>query len=178
MHKTTNLQHSTLHISTMRYSVAVFTVVALTVGCLAGPAQAQVLRGQVMDTVTGQPVGAGFVVLLDENGAEVLRLLSGPNGRFSLRAPRPGRYRLRSERIGYRVSESAFFEAASGQTLTYELRTSPLPIRLTDIEARSERTCRIEPEVGQDAFILWSEVRKALTATAWSGRQRAFRYRS
>ena len=147
------------------------------VGCLVAPARGQVLRGQVVDTLTGRPVGAGFVVLLDGTGAEVLRLLSGPDGHFSLRAPGSGSYRLRSERIGYRAAELPSFELARGQTLDLVLKISPLPIRLADIEARSEGTCRIDPEEGEDAFILWEEIRKALTATVWSTRQQTFTYR-
>src|SRR6266550_8610443 len=61
----------------------------------------QVVVGQVVDAASAAPVGDGFVVLLDELGKEVARTLTASDARFVLRAPRPGRYQLRSERIGY-----------------------------------------------------------------------------
>jgi hypothetical protein len=147
-------------------------LIVLMLALSAGPLNAQMVQGQVADTLTGRAVGTGFVVLLDESANEVARSLSGPDGRFSIRAPTPGRYRLRSERIGYRVAESTSFELAPGQTLTYVLRISAIPIRLADIEARSRGMCGVDPEEGKDAFTLWGEIRKALTATVWSTRQR------
>src|SRR5258705_7676332 len=68
---------------------------------VATPLASQVVTGAVVDSAMTTPVGEGFVVLLGEGGREVARTLTGADGRFSLRAPRPGRYRLRSERIGY-----------------------------------------------------------------------------
>lgn len=165
--------HAVPRLETMRPLALLLAVACYFPAALAG----QVVEGQVVDTITGQPIGNGFVVLLDGTGTEVARWLSGPGGRFSIRAPGPGRYRVRSERIGYRVTESTPFELVPGQTLTYLLQVSPLPIHLADIEARSRSTCRIDPEGGEDVFLLWGEIRKALTATVWGSRQRTFTYR-
>ena len=153
--------HAVPRLETMRPLALLLAAACYFPAALAG----QVVEGQVVDTITGQPIGNGFVVLLDGTGTEVARWLSGPGGRFRIRAPGPGRYRVRSERIGYRVAESTPFELVPGQTLTYLLQISPLPIHLADIEARSRGTCRIDPEGGEDVFLLWGEIRKALTAT-------------
>ena len=40
------------------------------------PLNGQIIRGTVVDSATGQPVGTGFVVLLDETGKEVARTLT------------------------------------------------------------------------------------------------------
>ena len=45
----------------------------------------QAVTGQVSDTLTGQPMAYGFVVLLDRNGTEIVRVLSGRDGRFRLK---------------------------------------------------------------------------------------------
>jgi hypothetical protein len=77
-------------------------VVLACLACLnAFGLAAQTIRGQVFDSISGTPLGTGFVVLLDNRGIEVGRTLSDLEGRFVIHAAAPGRYRLRSERIGY-----------------------------------------------------------------------------
>ena len=85
--------------------------VALFALAVAGAdAHAQLVRGQVVDSLVGTPVGQGFVVLLDATGAEVARTLTGADGKFELRAPQVGRYTLRSEIIAYSAVESRAFD--------------------------------------------------------------------
>lgn len=149
------------------------------VGILAArPLAAQVVRGQVVDSVTGTPVASGFVVLLDEAGREVGRTLSSRQGRFTLRAPRPGAYRLRSERIGYRVSMSAPFELEAQRSLEFTLEVAALPVQLETIEVQATQTCAIRPEEGLNTAVVWEEVRKALAAAAWTASRRIYRFRN
>ena len=164
--------HAVPRLETMRPLALLLAAACYFPAALAG----QVVEGQVVDTITGQPIGNGFVVLLDGTGTEVARWLSGRGGRFSIRAPGPGRYRVRSERIGYRAAESPWFELVPGQTLTYLLQISPLPVHLADIKVRSTSACRIPRDEGKDTFMLWGEIRKALAATVWSGREKLFTY--
>jgi len=139
-------------------------------------ADAQLITGQIVDSTTGVPVAAGFVVLLDEDGIEIARTVSTSQGRFTLSAPRSGTYLLRSERIGYRVSVSPPLRLEAGRTLEYTLQVWALPVRLSDIEVRREDECRIRPEEGRQTAILWEEARKALAGASWTLSQTRYRY--
>lgn len=70
------------------------------------PLWTQIGSGRVVDSVSGLPVGTGFVVLLDPAVTEIARALRTSDGRFVSRAPNAGVYRLRSERLRYRAHES------------------------------------------------------------------------
>jgi len=143
---------------------------------VAVSADAQLISGQIIDSTTGVPVGAGFVVLLDEDGVEIARTVSTRQGRFTLPAPRSGTYLLRSERIGYRVSVSPPLRLEAGRTLEYTLQVTALPVRLADIEVQRENECRIRPEEGRQTAILWEEARKALAGASWTLSQTRYRY--
>ena len=68
----------------MRICLSIPTVLALTLLAPMHPLPAQVVRGQVVDSITRAPVGAGFVVLLDADGAEVIRTLTSRDVGFRL----------------------------------------------------------------------------------------------
>jgi hypothetical protein len=103
-----------------------FAVLA-TVGCLIGAAAqaapcqtAQTVRGVLREEGTGGPIGGAFIVLLDEDGGRPGRdigTLTDDDGRFQLRAPEPGRYRLRAERIGFKSTLSEVIELEAGATV-------------------------------------------------------------
>lgn len=158
-----------------------FVVLLLAVaGALAAPRLgAQTVTGQVIDSVSGTPVGEGFVVLLNEQGREVARTLAAPDGRFVLDAPAPGagRYRLRSERIGYVATTSALFSLAEGQTLTQSLPVRALGVRLEPIVVSRGSPCRPGPDQDQGTATVWEEIRKALAAATWTAGQRVYQYR-
>ncbi len=94
------------------------------------------------------PVGAGFVVLLDADGAEITRTLTSRNGRFTftLAPNQRGPLSLRSERIGYRVAVTEPFDVpADGPVdLTVWVRAFPTP--LSAIEVRESTECKVRPD--------------------------------
>ncbi|KPJ94624.1 MAG: hypothetical protein AMS18_03345 [Gemmatimonas sp. SG8_17] len=143
----------------------------------AGSLQGQVVMGQVVDSTSGVPVGTGFVVLVDEAGAEVTRALSSGAGRFTLRAPSGGVYRLKSERIGYRAFLSDPFQLAADATIDYTLQVAALPVQLAAVEIQGKDRCHVNPERGAATVVIWEEIRKALAATTWSDEQEVFHYR-
>lgn len=128
---------------------------------------AQAIRGQVVDSVSGAPVGGGFIVLLSGDLKELDRTLADPEGHFVLRAPKPGAYRLRSERIGFRASVSAPQSLPADSVVQFRFVVSALPIRLTTIRVTGDDRCRAlaQHRAAQD---VWEEARKALAAVAWS----------
>ncbi len=156
--------------------LAIALAVAWT-GSVPSALKAQVIRGQIVDSMSGTPVGRGFAVLLDTHGNEVARSLSDRDGRFSLTAPSAGRYWLRSERIGFRASVSEQLELEDGQTLEFTLRVEALPVRLATLVVPGRDRCNTNPEQGASTVVIWEEIRKALAATVWGDEQELFHYR-
>ncbi|MDE2794971.1 MAG: carboxypeptidase-like regulatory domain-containing protein [Gemmatimonadota bacterium] len=139
-------------------------------------ADAQTVRGRLLDPdgVTG--LGSAMVVLEDRNGTEVERALSRNNGLFQLTAPAPGSYRLRAERIGYATTHTDFFDLAAGETITQNIVAAVQAITLEGIEAGGERKCTVRPAEGLAVTRVWEEARKALSAAAWTQERGYYQY--
>ena len=137
---------------------------------------AQTISGQVTDSVTGTVVARGFVVLVNDRGQDVARTLADEHGRFVISARAPGKYRVRSERIGYRVWESELIALRANQAVRLTLRVTAIPSRLADIEVRGETECRAAWD-DVDTGTLWEEARKALAAASWAENEELFEYR-
>jgi len=137
----------------------------------ASPLFAQVITGTVSDARSGVPVGSGFVVLLDRLENEVERVLWSPNGSYRLRAPAPGVYLLRTERIGYRAFVSDPVTVSATGVVNIDLAIISLPIQLATIEVTREDRCRVSPEENAETAVVWEEIRKALAAATWTNSQ-------
>lgn len=90
------------------------------------PLAAQSVRGQVIDQASKVAVVEAAVLLLTEQRVEVARGVTDSTGRFTLVAPRQGRYRVRFERLGYRPVLTQAFQLRSGETAEYGLEVAPL----------------------------------------------------
>jgi hypothetical protein len=146
---------------------------AVLVVCLTGGLHGQAIRGQVVDRTSGHPVARGFVVVQDTAGTEVARTLTDDQGRFYLRAPAAGTYRLQSKRIGFRASTSPRITLAAGATQDVRFEIEAIPVRLPAVLAAGQPKCGEAEgaEVGQ----LWEEIHEALAAVSWTSRQ-PYRY--
>jgi carboxypeptidase family protein/TonB-dependent receptor-like protein len=100
---------------------------------MATPLHAQMVRGQVVDSVTGVPVGGGSVILLAASTGEAARTVTDPEGLFLLHAGAPGQYRLRVEAAGYRVSEFPPFDLAADPVRSYVLLVAPAVTELPPV---------------------------------------------
>ncbi|MCZ6915517.1 MAG: carboxypeptidase-like regulatory domain-containing protein [Gemmatimonadetes bacterium] len=166
--------------SNLRYSLRIlrkapaFAAVVIAIAG-AAPASGQRIQGQVIDSISGVPVGRGFILLLDATGRELIRDLTTPDGRFSLAALGAGTYRLRSERIGYRAWESTDLELTARQTYRLNPLVNALPRRLASIMITGESEC--EDRKSADTGLLWEEARKALIAASWSAEQEMYVHR-
>ena len=149
---------------------------------------AQIVRGQVVDSIVGTPIAGGVVTLIDETGSEVARTMTDEEGLFLLRAQSPGQYHLRAEGEGYRVSDFPRFELAAQGMLAYRLLVPavdppPSTPELDDTEAELviEQICQgtaipglpvmvgvvrdavtQEPIPESDVILTWSSVTGAL----------------
>jgi len=140
-------------------------------------AHAQTVQGRLLNESSGQPVTAGFVVLVGQDSTELQRTLVDEGGRFSFGASRPGRYALRSQVIGLRSTTSEFFQLDAGQVFEFDFSVPALPIELDALVVQDERVCRTREEVGVAAATVWEEAQKALNAALWTERQGLFRHR-
>ena len=140
------------------------------------PLAAQSVRGTLVEKATDRPIQGARMLLVDEGETEVSSTLTSAAGGFLLRAPDPGQYRLRAERIGFESHTSDPFTLAAGQPLTYHLSVPVRAISLLGITARGESRCRLRPAEGLMTHRVWEEARKALALSAWAEETRVFRY--
>ncbi|UCG87447.1 MAG: carboxypeptidase regulatory-like domain-containing protein [Gemmatimonadota bacterium] len=106
---------------------------------------AQVVRGRVLDDATGQPVAAVTIQLVagDEGDSTVATDVTDNQGRFELRAPGFGAYRLQTSRIGYQpVTTQLFVIVRERDPLEVEVRISPVAVPLAPLTIVSERADR------------------------------------
>jgi Carboxypeptidase regulatory-like domain len=154
--------------------------VALVAFCAAGvsPASAQIVRGQVVDATTLTPIPGAFIVLVDSAGTERGGVLSGEGGGFVLKAPGPGRYTLRAERIGYTNALSDTLRLDEDATLEYRFAVAALPIDLEGMKVTGKNRCRLSRDMGAQTEVLWEEVRKALSISVLGDRERGVAYQA
>ncbi len=132
----------------------------------ATSAAAQTIRGTVIDSLTGLPVRDALVTLVGDDGVTHARSLSLDSGAFAVIAPSPGRYTIRTKRIGYRAVRSAPFDIAEGEVRRHDVLAPTTRVQLPSVTVVANRHCVVRPGDGAPAFQLWEEVRTALYQTA------------
>ena len=152
-------------------------VASLTAALLAAaPLCAQSVRGELVDA-EGRPVEQVLVALLDPLGQQAGAALTSTSGQFRIRAPRPGRYSLRAERVGYATVTTPAFDLADGETREQRVVASGRAVALQGVVVTpGNRRCAVRPGAGLATATLWEEARKALAAAEFSGQGGLFRY--
>lgn len=100
---------------------------------------AQTIRGVVLEDTTEKRVPEASVRLIGETKDEALVSTIAVDGIFLVRAPEPGKYRLRVERIGYRttVTEVITLEAATESHVKVRMGVEAVPIEALVVEAET-----------------------------------------
>ena len=160
----------------MRTLLPACLATSLLLFLLPAAGSAQVIEGVIREAGSGTVIDGALVVALDEGNVRVAGTLSGADGAFRITLPEPGRYRVQAERIGYETRPSEPIAVAAGETVTRTLDIPTRAISLEGISVQAERRCRVRPEEGMLAATLWEEARKALEATAFTGRERLLRF--
>ena len=132
-------------------------------------AGAQTVKGVLTDETTGAVIAGAYIVLLNVDSVAVTRELTNPLGRFTVHAPRPGTYRVRTERIGYKSVVSDVFELTEAEDFELELRVVQVVLELDLLTIEGGRECRVIGDQALQVLTVWEEARKALTAVAWTG---------
>ncbi len=112
-------------------------VAAFLVFLGASPGQAQTVAGVLLDDATMAPIGGAAVQLQDEEQNTVGAIMTDGEGRFRLRAPVPGRYRIVASRLGYETGESEYMDI-QGDMINVSLLLPSRPIQLDEIGVEVE----------------------------------------
>ncbi|HEY0808753.1 MAG TPA: carboxypeptidase-like regulatory domain-containing protein [Longimicrobiales bacterium] len=135
----------------------------------------QGVRGLVVDKQNGVPVLGAFVTLIDEYSYQRAAALTDSTGRFFLRAPKPGSYVLRAERIGYETITSAPLQLTRDTIfIRFEVPTVAIPIDSIDVRG-ADRGCRKRADAS-GVYQLWNALSTALRITAWSQESDSMQY--
>ena len=126
---------------------AAFAVTLLVALTPARPACAQTVRGTVLDAETGAPIHMVDLTLLATDDSVAGVHVSDRDGRFVIRAPRAGSYRLRAARIGYGSFTTDVLVVETGHDAVVEVRLRSTAVPLDPVEAvvagRTRRLSRV-----------------------------------
>ena len=128
-------------------------------------AGAQTLTGRITAKADGASVPGAIVALLDSSGRAVMTRLADDAGRFSFAAPNAGRYAVRVERVGFRSTTTALFLVRQRETIDVPITIAGGGVSLRAVVVSADRRCLVRPQEGAATAELWSEARKALSAT-------------
>ena len=153
----------------MRGSVARCNVTRWAFACTAllaaHVASAQTVSGRVIAKADGAAVPGAIVALVDSSGRPVMMRLAQDSGTFSFDAPSEGRYAVRVERVGFRSTTTATFLVRRGATIDLPIKIAGESVSLRAVVVNADRRCLVRPQEGVATAQLWSEARKALSAT-------------
>jgi hypothetical protein len=148
----------------------------------AADLSAQVVRGRVVERLSGIPL-AGVLVTLDRLGGDTLQpnrsaaasALSDRNGEFALLVSQPGRYILDAKRIGVQRYQSEPFQLSEGEARQLLIELDALLYRLPEVVVEGTALCALRPPQARRVAALWEEARTALAAARISARDRLAR---
>src|SRR5262245_29972719 len=128
---------------------------------------------QGITTQDERPVPGVVVLLVDSLSTIAGRSLTTEQGEFRITASRPGTYRLRTLRIGFRPVLSETFVLAAGAVESRRVALVGVPIQLEAMRIVDRSDCRAFTDSGATVFRLWEQVRGAVIATQLTAEGRA-----
>jgi carboxypeptidase family protein len=153
----------------LRVSVA-FVVLAPSVFCQQVSGTAQILESHA-----GSP--GTTIVLVSPSGVIIAGTLSRADGGYSLRAPSPGRYRVRARRIGFAPDSSDVLTFRADGELHFDPLLKPLTASLQAVSVAGAGRCIVRPGSGAQTFRLWEAAQNALSATIAASTGKLFAFR-
>lgn len=153
--------------------IAILSAVLFSQG-VAGQVR-QGVTGIVRDESTGFGIQGAFVALIDTEGRRIGGVLTLADGRYLLRVPVPGTYRLQAERIGFQSTPSEEVLVRPGEVRQLDLTASTQAVQLEGIEVDGARRCDLGRD-GEATMALWDEATKALAVARWTETSERFTY--
>ena len=115
----------------------------------------------------GVSLNAAIVALTDSTGHAVTQSAVGDGGRYSLRVPHDGTFRIRVQQIGWRPWISDAFVVRANQSVTRNLEVTSARVTLDAVRVVADGgVCRAATDSSAAAFSVWEEARKALLAAS------------
>ena len=146
-------------------------VLGLLLGVAPVVASAQTIRGRAVPPSDSVGIPGVVVMLLDSAGFVHARALTNERGEYRLAAALPGRYRLRTLRIGYHPTTSDAIELRTGEDLERRLDLTSNAITLDTLRVAARARCdRFAAAAG--VVPVWEQARGALTAAQLTARDR------
>ena len=105
---------------------------------LAGEVSAQELRGRVVDSQNGAPVGLAAIFLLDADREPLLSSSADVDGYYRVATPGPGEFYLVVERLGYFETETPLFSVEPQRVYDVDIEMRPEPFRLDPLQVTVE----------------------------------------
>ncbi|HEY1951881.1 MAG TPA: carboxypeptidase-like regulatory domain-containing protein [Gemmatimonadaceae bacterium] len=151
-------------------------VVALSLG-VTRAVRTQEVSGIAHVAGSSLAIGGTSIVLMDRNGVMITGTLTQLNGRYSLRLPSAGQFRLRARHIGFSPDSSAMLDIQSTNQLRYDPAMTPLRTTLEVVKVEGIQKCEVGHESGDAAYQLWEAAQNALAATVAAAGDKLFAYR-
>lgn len=148
-----------------RSPVLTACLAALLVALGANRAAAQTVYGVVVADNTGEPVAGAMVMMRDTLGLSRGSSLADSLGRFAITAPRPGRYMLAADRVGYESLRPDTVRIPA-DSLQVQLRAGSRRVTLPPVTASARSRCGGFIQTHPQTAVVWEEARKALASTA------------
>ncbi len=104
-------------------------------------AEAQRLRGRLLDLISEEPIEGALLTLRSAEGTPVRAVMSDEEGRWAFEAPRPGVFYVEAARIGYDPWVAGPMEIREGDDLNsvFHLRRRPIELEPIVVSARTMR---------------------------------------
>lgn len=112
----------------------------LCAGALHAQPTLQTVRGRVVDASTNTPVSTASIRVVEESGNAAVTGQTDFGGRFNIRLPIAGTYRVTVERIGYAVFTSEPIAVAAGANVEVEARMTPVAVALETVGVNVRQT--------------------------------------
>ena len=122
----------------MRAALLIVVAFLLT----AAQASAQSVRGRVLDAGTATGIPEVRVTLINEAGGKVHEVISDANGRFALNARESGRFRIRTNHIGYTDVTTDPIIVGAEEQITVDVK---LAIAAVTLDALTVVARRVDP---------------------------------
>lgn len=141
---------------------ATATVAALLATAIR--ANAQTVRGTVVERANGTPIAGAVVQMLDSTGFTVARAITAGDGSYRVSAPRAGSYGLRVLRIGFQPSAPVRVVLQPGPDVTQAPLIAGASVSLDTVRVAGRRECQLRPDAATATFAVWEQIRTALIA--------------
>lgn len=142
----------------------------------AAAADAQTVEGRVTEDGRDVSVEGAMVVLLHAD-EPVARQLTAADGAYRLRAPGPGLFALRIDRIGYGSTYVDEVRIPAEGTVRADVAVSVQAVALRGLDVSGASRCQSDPGSARGATaVVWEEARKALEAARWTADREMYRF--